>query len=51
MKTCPACGGEHDNTEWGEYCSDSCVIDARYHRDREFRQYDRDHPGYVKGIR
>lgn len=47
-KVCPECGGRHKRREWGNFCTDSCLIDHRSATLRYYNQYDRDHPSYVK---
>ena len=47
-KICPQCGGEHNNTRWGYYCSDSCVIDSRHDANTFYRQWDRENPEYLR---
>jgi len=49
IKICPECGGRHKGTRWGTYCSDSCVIEARAHGEREDREYDKRNPSYSEG--
>ena len=46
-KTCPECGTKHRNKEFGDFCGDSCAIEARSHGERDFMNYDRENLGYL----
>lgn len=47
-KICPECGGRHKRREFGSFCTDSCMIDAGIAAQKQYRQFDKDHPSYVK---